>query len=133
MNSSKRLRIFYADDDEDDIYFFSDAVKEVDCECDLTTFSNGVDLLKNIKINLAVRNIIFLDINMPLKNGLDTLRDLKNSQQWSSVPVYLISTSNDDNLKEKAISLGAEGYLEKPSDYNELREMVRAVLATTFN
>ena len=122
------IKIFYADDDPDDAYFFESAIKEGGWKCEVKTFSNGIDLIEDLDIDAAFHNIIFLDINMPLKNGLDCLKEIKEHKDWKAVPVFMISTSNNTGMKERAMDLGARGYIEKPSEFNLLKEKLNEAL-----
>lgn len=73
--------IYLADDDEDDRSFFQDALKEVCEEYTLTTAADGRELM-NILYTPPVRlpDIIFLDLNMPAKNGFECLAEIKNKK-----------------------------------------------------
>ena len=124
----ENIRIFYADDDVDDIFFFSNAVDEIGWHCRLDTFPNGVELLEHLNIDYRYHNVIFLDINMPLKNGIECLKDIKSNNKWSLVPVFIISTSNSHVLREKVMGMGASGFIEKPSDFNDLKEKIKEVV-----
>ena len=128
----KNIKIFYADDDPDDTFFFESAANEIDKKIKLSIFTSGVALLEKANFDSSFHTIIFLDVNMPLKNGLECLRDIRDNSVWDSVPVFIMSTSNSDILKEKALMLGAAGYIEKPTDFKKLKEKIREALRSTM-
>ena len=86
-------------------------------------FSNGEELLNNIEIN--VPDVVLLYINMPIKNGLDTLRALKKLH--TDIKVVMLTVENDKNTIMEAIDLGADAYILKESAGAEVVTAIRAV------
>ncbi|MGN6569620.1 MAG: response regulator [Flavipsychrobacter sp.] len=125
---TKKISIFYADDDLDDTFLFKNALKELGVNCELQIYTSGIDLISNLKEVAQHPHIIFLDINMPLKNGLECLGEIKNCEQLGNIAVVIISTSSSDTFKEKAINLGAFDYIQKPSSFNELKEKIKSTI-----
>ena len=125
---TKKISIYYADDDLDDTFLFKNALKELNVSCELQIYTSGIDLINHLKEIKQQPHIIFLDINMPLKNGLECLGEIKGSEQLNDVAVVIISTSSSDTFKEKAISLGAFDYIQKPSSFNELKEKIKSTI-----
>ncbi len=70
-------------------------------------------------------DIVLLDINMPNLNGLDAARFIK--QSYPSLKIIMLSTYNDEHLVEKAKTLGANGYLLKTTNREELLQTIRLV------
>ena len=66
-----------------------------------------------------------MDINMPLKNGLECLREIRQNKHWDTIPVYIFSTSDAELYQHQALSYGAAGYIRKPSSYQELRDAIK--------
>jgi DNA-binding NarL/FixJ family response regulator len=85
--------------------------------------TNGKELLNILRKKTP--DIVLLDINMPVINGLDTLKYIK--QQWSNVKVIMLSTYNEDHLVEKAKALGANGYLLKNVNKADLIQTINLV------
>lgn len=122
-------RVFLIDDDPDDAEIFGIALKEVDYSSIFHYLNDpglAVELLRNKKI--PVPDIIFLDINMPLLNGLDCLRQLKAISFLTMIPVVIYSTSYLQRDLETALSLGALAFWTKPSRYLELIAKLKAIL-----
>ena len=88
MNHLLTLTIFLADDDQDDRMLFTEALINLGNFIDIRTFDNGVDLMATLlEPEVALPDIIFLDLNMPLMNGEECLDDLKNEPKLSAIPV----------------------------------------------
>ncbi|MEO7976961.1 response regulator [Flavobacterium sp.] len=106
--------IFYTDDDEDDLSIFTDAVESLPKKIELMTYNGGDKLLKAIYNPPPTPNLVFLDLNMPGKNGFDVLSELRNSETKSNIPVVIFSTSNEPTIIEKCRNLGANFFITKP-------------------
>ncbi|SHG27832.1 response regulator [Flavobacterium defluvii] len=110
----KKWTIFYTDDDEDDLSLFTDAVESLSEDINLQTYSGGEKLLNAVYNPPPTPSIIFLDLNMPGKNGFDVLNELKGSKESSDIPIIIFSTSNEPSIIEKCLSLGANFFITKP-------------------
>ncbi len=86
-------------------------------------YSNGEELIKNIKN--SVPDVVLLDINMPLKNGLDTLRVLK--KLYKDIKVVMLTVENDKNTIMEAVDIGADAYILKESAGIEVVTAIRTV------
>ncbi len=125
--------IFLADDDSDDVAIFSQALSEISSDCTFTIFNNGAELIKQIKENpAAAADIIFLDLNMPKINGLEALTFIRTVEAYRPVPVIIYSTSASSNHIALAREIGANYYFIKPSDYRNLKEQIKKLLATDW-
>ena len=107
------LTIFYTDDDEDDLSIFADAIALLPEKIQLKTYNGGDKLLSAIYNPPPTPHIIFLDLNMPGKNGFDVLTEIRNSDK-KDIPVVIFSTSNEPGIIEKCRSLGANLFITKP-------------------
>lgn len=127
-----KFDIFYADDDEDDLMFFNEAIekisKESDNQINLHLHLNGESLIENIKKNKNTNGVVFLDINMPLKSGFDLLEEIRNEPEIKEFPVVMYSTSSNPDNIEKSKSLGANFYIIKPYEFNNLLKIVSNLL-----
>lgn len=68
---------------------------------------------------------VLLDVGLPGMSGIDTLKELRN---FSSVPVIMITVEDDDDVKVKALDLGADDYVTKPFSIPVLSSRIKAVL-----
>jgi CheY-like chemotaxis protein len=108
------LTIFYTDDDEDDLSIFTDAVDSLSVKIQLKTYSGGDKLLTAINNPPPTPHVVFLDLNMPGKNGFDVLTELRKSDVKKDIPVVIFSTSNEPGIIEKCRLLGANLFITKP-------------------
>jgi CheY-like chemotaxis protein len=105
-----------ADDDQDDIEFFQEAV-EVTCpRINLTVANNGVQLISMLK-QIPKPDAIVLDLNMPEKSGKECLTEIKTDPEFSDVPVIIFSTSNSERDIEYCLKNGASYYYVKPKTF----------------
>jgi len=124
--------IFLAEDDHDDIYLFERALNGLKAGHTLSTFGNGQELFDALKVSGPREpDIIFLDINMPLQNGLECLLNIRKEYS-KELPVFLFSTAQDHLTVEQARKLGATGYLSKPSTMEELGSLLTNVLSINW-
>ncbi|WP_417941687.1 response regulator [Flavobacterium sp. RS13.1] len=109
------ITIFYTDDDEDDLSIFADAVESLQKEVVLQTYTGGEKLLAAIYNPPPTPNVVFLDLNMPGKNGFEVLSELRNNHlKTKNIPVIIFSTSNEPGIIEKCRVLGANLFITKP-------------------
>lgn len=83
--------ILLADDDTDDCLFFKDALEELALSVTLTTVRDGVELMRHLSTQV-LPDVIFLDLNMPRKNGYECLTEIKLNAKLATIPVVVYST-----------------------------------------
>jgi CheY-like chemotaxis protein len=105
--------IFYTDDDDDDLSIFADAVESVSQKVRLQTYTGGEKLLDAIFNPPPTPYVVFLDLNMPGKNGFEVLEEIRSSDK-KDIPVIIYSTSNEPGIIEKCRILGANCFVTKP-------------------
>lgn len=88
--------------------------------------TDGVDALK--KLNEKQFNLIVCDINMPLMDGLKLLSIVRKNPTYNSVPIIIVTTEGSEVDREKGLSLGANAYLPKPIQTNDLIRVVKELL-----
>ena len=71
-------------------------------------------------------DLIFLDINMPVMNGLEFLKHLKAETPFDQIPVIVLSANT--GIKEQVYRLGANGCITKPASFNELKSEIKHAL-----
>lgn len=114
--------VFYADDDTDDLELVQEAFDKYTNNVQVITAKDGVQALsylQSLNEKTPTPCLIILDINMPLLNGKDVLRRIKELQPLASVPVVLFSTSSSALDKEFAIKYNA-GFVTKPLDVSQM-------------
>ena len=128
----KPLHILLADDDETDRLLFKEALEELEIKHRVHTFSNGMELLAFLtKKNAPLPHLIFLDLNMPRKNGLKCLREIRSIEKLKDISIAIYSTSSNENDIEETYLNGANIYITKPNDFNMLKQLLYKAVAVT--
>lgn len=123
--NAKQVHILLADDDYDDCNFFKLALKELPVLTDLTIVSDGDQLMQYLADNTDnLPSVLFLDINMPRKNGYVCLDEIKKNEKLKDLPVIMFSTSNDKDKIDLLFNSGANIYIRKPSSFAELVQAI---------
>ena len=127
------IHIILADDDEDDIHFFTDAFDELKINTKVNTFKDGEELMNYLKSDKAVMpNVLFLDLNMPKKTGLESLAEIKANDKLSGIAIAIYSTSASEEDIEKTFVLGANIYIKKPADFKQLKKVLSEVVSINW-
>lgn len=127
----KIKNILLADDDQDDRMFFFDALQDIDTSATLATAENGEALMKMLDGHPPKNNpdIIFLDLNMPCKNGYECLIEIKKSDKLKHLPVVIFSTSLQQQSINTVYDQGASLYIVKPNSFSKLKQVIKNVLS----
>ncbi|MBA4053169.1 MAG: response regulator, partial [Marivirga sp.] len=122
------VHILLADDDRDDRYFFDKAVKMLSFQTRLTLVEDGAKLMIYLSENSAkLPDVLFLDYNMPRKNGFECLSEIKSSPALKALPVIIYSTYVHEDLADMLYEKGAHYYIRK-AGIGELIKLIQLVL-----
>ncbi|HZH63335.1 MAG TPA: response regulator [Flavisolibacter sp.] len=124
----KLKSLLLAEDDTEDAEIFRDILNDISSGINLLVVANGLLLMNHLHTTEELPDIIFLDMNMPLKNGLQCLREIKDFEKWQHVRIIILSTSSQPELVKTAYELGAELYLEKPTSYPKFKTLLKECL-----
>ena len=130
LMNKKQYNLLLADDDEDDCDFFKEALDELHLPTSLVTVNDGVQLMDFLS-EKSVENlpdILFLDLNMPRKNGLECLREIKQNEAYKNLPVIIFSTSLDRDIVDLVYEKGAFHYIRKPGEFAKLKKVIASAL-----
>jgi CheY-like chemotaxis protein len=123
------LHILLADDDLDDRFFFEKALKELDIPAQLTKVTDGEQLMEYLTNESTILpQVLFLDINMPRKNGFECLTEIKQNQKLKDLPVVIFSTSKSWDMIDMLFKTGAHVYIHKPNDFSQLKQVIHHAL-----
>jgi CheY-like chemotaxis protein len=122
-------KILLIDDDEDDQFIFKDALREISSAWECITAKNGLEGMQILSLESSFPTIIFLDLNMPIMNGEEFLKMIKQHQKYRSIPIIIFSTSNSPADKQRLLQLGASRFITKTGDFNKLKEKLLEILA----
>lgn len=127
------ILITLADDDEDDRMFFTDAFDELKINTVVNTVNDGVALMNFLNDpERVLPNIIFLDLNMPLKSGMECLKEIKADAKFKDIVIAIYSTSSSEEDIENTFVLGANIYIKKPNHFGKLKEVLSEVVTLNW-
>ncbi len=125
--------ILLADDDQDDRDFFKDAFEGIKMDNLLKFVHDGFELIEYLKDPaIEVPHILFLDLNMPRKNGIKCLEEIKNFSHLKNMAIAIYSTSSSEKDIEETFVKGANIYIKKPNDFAKLKEALKTVLTLNW-
>ena len=127
------IHVLLADDDEDDRLFFKEAFEEIKIQTIVNTVIDGVELIKYLLMpNVILPHVLFLDLNMPRKSGLECLREIKSDNRLKDIAVAIYSTSASDEDIEETFVKGANVYIKKPSEFSTLKKILIEVITINW-
>jgi len=133
------LNILFADDDADDRFFFNKALEEIDISTQLTTVNDGQLLMNHLCENCdSLPDVLFLDLNMPCKNGYECLSEIKQNVKLKDIPVIIFTTSCPNDSVVMLFKVGAQDFVRKSGDFEQLKlvihqALIRAIAKNSFN
>ena len=123
------LNILLADDSVDEQFLFIHTLRGIDQDVSVSTAINGVELIKILnKPETVLPDLLFLDLNMPLKNGKESLAEIRKNPRFVDLNVVIYSTSDERRDIDETYALGANVYVRKPQDYIELEKTLSKLL-----
>lgn len=130
MDNKENMRILLTDDDADDREFFADAVADIHLNFPVEFCENGLELLNRLyNKELSIPDIIFLDLNMPVMSGFESLQQIRDDAKFKDIPIIAIySTSATEDGIKNTFGLGANAYIVKPTDFNDLKKLLKKVI-----
>jgi len=124
----EKLHILLADDDPDDRLFFKDAFDAIKIDHSLTMFEDGLDLMAYLHDTNELPHIVFLDLNMPGKSGMECLKEIRSNSALRDLSVAIYSTSASNANIEDTFIAGANVYIKKPKDFSALKKIISDVV-----
>lgn len=129
------MNILLADDDMDDCFFFEKALEELQLSTHLTIVRDGQQLMNYLSENSQnLPDVLFLDLNMPRKNGFECLCEIKEHESLKVIPVVMFSTSYprdqiyEANMINTLLKIGAHHFIRKPGDFAQLKQVIHQTL-----
>jgi len=131
---STQHSLLLADDDADDCIFFKEALQELPISANLETVNDGVKLMQLLaKKTNTLPDILFLDLNMPRKNGFECLSEIKVNKEFTNLPVIIFSTSFDRSVIDLLYENGAHYYMRKPGEFSKLKQIIHTAISLSLN
>ncbi len=131
--SNQPIKIIIADDDESDRLNFIDAFEEIKLKSTVHAVNDGIELMKYLNNeNEKLPYLLFLDLNMPRKNGLECLREIRSNEKLKDIIVAIYSTSSSEKDIDETFINGANVYIKKPNDFTKLKEVLNKVVQAAY-
>lgn len=129
-SNPKSITILLADDDPDDRLLVREAFEESHLLNVLETVEDGEELMEYLHQRGAyagkpMPNLILLDLNMPRKNGMEALEEIKADHHLRRIPVVILTTSKAEEDIIRTYDLGVNSFVVKPVTFESLVELVR--------
>lgn len=128
--SSGRPHIVLIEDNPSDVYLIKLALEQTGIDCDLTNLPNGTEALRRLvpaggdAPAPARIDLILLDLNTPGCDGFEILARMRAERTLRNVPIAIVTSSASRADKQQAASMGAAGYLEKPTTLAEFLDKI---------
>ncbi|MCW3075974.1 MAG: response regulator [Bacteroidetes bacterium] len=128
----EEIEIILVEDNPDDAFFTKRAFKEANANNHIIHIKSGDEALDYFFDKLPILNetftgkskLILLDLMLPKVNGIEILTQLKANDFTRKIPVVILTSAHDDPMMRKALTLGAEGYIQKPVTYEGFLKVV---------
>jgi CheY-like chemotaxis protein len=131
--TTEYINICLADDDEDDRLFFTEAFDELKINTKVQTFNDGVALMDYLNDDDSILpNVLFLDLNMPKKNGVECLLEIKQNEKLNDIAIAIYSTSSSEDHIEETFINGANIYIKKPNDFEKLKKILSEIVTINW-
>lgn len=127
-------RIALLDDDRDEAEFLSDAVAGSGLPIELEHYKDHLHFLHSVSSS-ALPHLLILDVNLPLKNGMDFLNEMRSHRRLSQMPVVMYSSTYSEKYEEQSREAGAVRFLVKPTsmhDYDNLINFFYSYCASAY-
>jgi CheY-like chemotaxis protein len=117
------FKIIVVDDDDEDFYTIKCALEDLQLGHRIAHLKNGKNLFEYLENNLTLKqalpHLILLDIKMPILNGIEVLKLLKENNLYKDIPVVIYSTSCNQEEKKRCLELGAKAFIIKQGNYHK--------------
>ncbi len=134
MSDTQKLfikKLIIADDDYDDQILLKEALDDFEYPPLTQMVSDGCQLISAL-LSQPLPDIVLLDLNMPNKNGIECLLEIRSKAKFDSLPVIVLSTSKDPHDIEACFNSGATLFFSKPYTFKELKMLLHSILSTDW-
>lgn len=123
-------KIMVTDDDADERELFIEAMSTISASVSVETAQDGEELMYYLTTSEALPDLIFPDLNMPKKGGMECLMEIEDHDHLHKLPIIVYSTAQNPRHVEEAFWYGAIGFLHKPNSFSELTNTLCRLLAS---
>lgn len=127
----KSTHILFSDDDTDDALLFTQAADLLTSPILLSFAEDGEQLMRYLEKEM-LPDMIFLDLNMPVKNGIECLKEIRNDKKLDWLPIIVYTTSDSPADIEACFELRANLYVVKPTSFENIIKTLKKILVIDF-
>jgi len=132
MRNNNEIVILIAEDDDGHAELIVEGLRETGLKNQIIRFDNGqdiwdflTDVFEDKNQHKNIEYLVLLDINMPLVDGTEVLRRIKNHDDMKNIPVIMLTTTDDPREIEKCYQLGCNVYITKPVEFIKFAETLQ--------
>ncbi|MFP5438987.1 MAG: response regulator [Bacteroidia bacterium] len=124
----EKLHLVLAEDDQDDRLLFKNVFDKIRLDHTLDMCEDGIALMNYLNVTEKLPHIIFLDLAMPGKSGIECLKEIKRDPRLREITIAIYTSFNMPELAEEAFVLGANIFIKKPDDFDELKKILSEII-----
>ncbi|MBD2703244.1 response regulator [Spirosoma sp. BT702] len=124
MTDSSTAYVLLVDDDEDDRFLLQEVFRQYCPDCKLSCVEDSEQLLNTLANSAVLPALILLDLNMPFMSGFEMLPAIKTIPGYRSIPVVILTTSDQPTDRQKALELGADDFMTKPATLYQFNQLI---------
>lgn len=121
------LKVLFVDDDSDESYLFNEALEQAGLNIYLTRANDGNGLIASLVSNEALPDLVIMDINMPYKNGVEALTEIRSNPKFQRLPLVIYSTNKNEKSINDCFAKGANLFVVKPNDFDGMLKVVKKI------
>jgi len=130
--NGRPMEILLVEDNPGDVRFTSEVLKEAQVRNNLSVAKDGVEAIAFLRregqfLDAPRPDLILLDLNLPKKNGLEMLNEIKSADDLKAIPVVILTTSEAEPDINKSFDLSANCYITKPIDVERLTMVMNSI------
>lgn len=125
------LHILFADDDSDESYLFNEALEHSKIDVVLSHANNGNSLIAQLKDN-HLPDVVVLDINMPHKDGIEALVEIRSCPEFERLPLIIYSTASNIKIIDSSFEKGATLFVVKPHNFDGMMNVVKKLASINW-
>src|SRR5947209_917696 len=123
--------LLLAEDNLEHCFFFKKALQQVGPKIQYSEVNDG-DALMQLLENF-IPDLLFLDLNMPCKNGAECIKEIRENRAYDSLPIVVFTISTQENAVQAAYGFGANLFFVKPTNYVALISSLKTILSMDWS
>lgn len=121
------IKVLFVDDDSDESYLFNEALEQAGLHIFLTRASNGNHLISSLLSAESLPDLVIMDINMPYKDGVEALTEIRSNPEFQNLPLVIYSTNKNEKSINDCYEKGANLFVVKPNDFDGMLKVVKKI------